>query len=228
MKTAIVSGAPGNLGQAICAKFLSNDYRVIGTATTHDKLSFYDNKNFELAVLDLTAEDKVQEFAASIIKKYDSIDVAVLTVGGFAMGKIADTDISAMQKQYKLNFETTYNLARPLFMHMIKQGRGHIFLTGARTGSEMRLSKGSIAYGLSKSLVFRLAELMNEEAKGTDVVTSIISPSTIDTPQNRAAMPDADFNKWVKAEAIADIIFNYCQQEAAVLRDPVLKVYNKA
>ncbi len=133
-----------------------------------------------------------------------------------------------MQKQYKLNFETTYNLARPLFVQMMKQGRGHIFLTGARTGSEMRLSKGAIAYGLSKSLIFRLAELMNEEAKGTDVVTSVISPSTIDTPQNRASMPDADFNKWVKADSIAEVVFNYSEENFSPMREPILKVYNNA
>ena len=61
----------------------------------------------------------------------------------------------------------------------------------------MKNSKGMVAYGLGKSLIFRLAELMNEEAKGTNIVTSVIVPSTIDTPQNRATMPDADFNKWV-------------------------------
>ena len=62
-------------------------------------------------------------------------------------------------------------------------------------------SKGMIAYGLSKSLIFRLAELMNDEAKGKNVVMNVIVPCTIDTPQNRKAMPDADFSKWTKAEA---------------------------
>jgi len=90
----------------------------------------------------------------------------------------------------------------------------------------MRLSKGMIGYGLSKSLVFRLAELMNDEAKGTDVVTSVISPSTIDTPENREAMPDADFTKWVIPEAIATIVYNYCTPGMSIVREPVIKVYN--
>jgi hypothetical protein len=66
---------------------------------------------------------------------------------------------------------------------------------------------------------------MNDEAKGSDVVTNVIVPSTIDTPQNRASMPDADFNKWVKAEAIADVIYFYCTDASAILREPVIKVY---
>jgi NAD(P)-dependent dehydrogenase (short-subunit alcohol dehydrogenase family) len=85
-----------------------------------------------------------------------------------------------------------------------------------------------VAYGLAKSLIFRLAELMNDEAKGTNVVTSVVIPSTIDTPQNRKAMPDADPSKWVKAEAIADVIYFYCTQQAASIREPVIKVYNDA
>jgi len=55
-----------------------------------------------------------------------------------------------------------------------------------------------------------------------------VVPSTIDTPQNRKSMPDADPSKWVKAEAIANVIHFYCTEEAAVLREPVIKVYNNA
>lgn len=90
-----------------------------------------------------------------------------------------------IEKQCKLNFETAYNVVQPLFPYMKEKGKGHIFLIGSRPGLSASFSKGMIAYGLSKSLIFRLAELMNEEAKGTDVVTSVIVPSTIDTPRNR-------------------------------------------
>jgi NAD(P)-dependent dehydrogenase (short-subunit alcohol dehydrogenase family) len=89
----------------------------------------------------------------------------------------------------------------------------------------MRAGKSMVAYSLSKSLVFRLAEIMNEEARGTDVVVSVVVPGTIDTPQNRESMPSADFNKWVTPAAIADVIFYYCSTEGRVLREPVLKVY---
>ena len=73
-----------------------------------------------------------------------------------------------------------------------------------------------------------LGELMNDEAKGRDVITHVIAPSTIDTPQNRQSMPDADFNKWVKAESIADIIYHYSTPLTTVVREPVIKVYNNA
>jgi NAD(P)-dependent dehydrogenase (short-subunit alcohol dehydrogenase family) len=85
-----------------------------------------------------------------------------------------------------------------------------------------------VAYGLAKSLIFRLSELMNDEAKGKNVVTSVVVPSTIDTPQNRKAMPDADPSNWVKPEAIADIIYFYCTNTAAALREPVINVYGNS
>jgi NAD(P)-dependent dehydrogenase (short-subunit alcohol dehydrogenase family) len=92
----------------------------------------------------------------------------------------------------------------------------------------MRDTKGAVAYGLSKSLIFRLAELLNAEAKSADIVTSVIVPSTIDTPENRAAMPDADFSTWVQPTMIAETIAYYASENARHLREPVIKVYNKA
>ncbi|HEY6064133.1 MAG TPA: SDR family NAD(P)-dependent oxidoreductase [Chitinophagaceae bacterium] len=229
MKTIIVTGASGNLGQAVVKKFLAENYFVVGTVIPNDpvKINTWD-KNFEAAVVDLMNEDAVEQFTAGVVANHGNIDAAVLTAGGFAMGKIADTKTADVLKQYKLNFETAYNSARPVFGQMLKQGSGRIFLVGSKPGLDMRNSKGMVAYGLSKSLIFRLAELMNDEAKGTNVVTSVLVPSTIDTPPNRKSMPDADFSKWVTAEAIAEIIYFYCTDKAAVLREPVIKVYNNA
>src|SRR5258705_1315131 len=229
MKTIIVTGASGNLGQAVVKKFLAENYFVIGTFIPNDILVIdIQGKNFERAVVDLSNENATRQFSDLVVEKHRNIDAAVLTVGGFAMGKIADTKTSDIAKQYKLNFETAYNMARPVFLQMLKQGAGRIFMIGSRPGLDMHNSKGMLAYGLSKSLIFRLAELMNDEAKGTNVVTSVLVPSTIDTPPNRSSMPDADFSKWVTAEAIADIIYFYCTDKAAVLREPVIKVYNKS
>ena len=226
MKTAVVTGASGNLGQAMVKKFLGEGYKVVGTIIPNDPAVIdIKDKNFETIVVDLMNEDEAEKFVQTIVEKNKTIDVAVLTVGGFAMGSIAETRMADILRQHKLNFQTTYHVARPVFMQMIKQKSGRIFLTGARTGIDMKNSKGMIAYGLSKSLIFRLAELMNGEAKGTNVVTSVIAPSTIDTPQNRRSMPDADPNKWVKPESIADAVYFYCTDEASALREPVLKVY---
>ena len=229
MKTAIVTGASGNLGQEVVRKFIAEGYNVVGTVIPNDPVSIeITSERFEKVVADLMSEDDSQKLASTVVLKYGQIDAAILTVGGFAMGSMAETKTSDVLKQYKLNFETAYNVARPVFVQMLKQKNGRIFLIGSRPGLEAKSGKGMIAYGLAKSLIFRLAELMNEEGKPHNVVTSVIVPSTIDTPQNRKSMPDANPGNWVKAEEIADTIFYYCTDQSKSLREPVIKIYGNS
>jgi NAD(P)-dependent dehydrogenase (short-subunit alcohol dehydrogenase family) len=228
-KTILVTGASGNLGKAVINKFLSENYFVAGTVIPNDPVPVdIKNDHFEKIVVDLADEKAAEKFVSDVISKQGIIDAAVLTVGGFAMGKFIETGLQEIHKQFKLNFDTAYNTARPVFVQMIKQGSGRIFMIGSRPGLESASGKGMVAYSLAKSLIFRLAELMNIEARGKNVVTSVIVPSTIDTPQNRASMPDSDFEKWVKPEAIADIIYFYCTPSGGVIREPVIKVYNNS
>lgn len=229
MKTAIVTGASGNMGQAVVTKFIEEKYFVIGTILPNDKteLNFPADK-FEKIIVDLDDEEASQKFVDNIISKHENIDAAILTVGGFAMGSIAETKTSDILNQYKLNFETAYNVARPVFLQMMRQNSGRIFIIGSKPGLSANSGKGVIAYSLAKSLIFRLAELMNNEAKGKNIVTSVIVPSTIDTLPNRKSMPDANFESWVKPQSIADVIYWYCSDEASALREPVIKVYNNA
>jgi NAD(P)-dependent dehydrogenase (short-subunit alcohol dehydrogenase family) len=228
-KTAIITGASGNMGQAVVKKFLAEGYHVVATIIPNDPVPFeIINVKLEKVVVDLMSEEASGKFIQTVITKNGSIDAVVLTVGGFAMGTITSTTTADIYKQYKLNFETAYNIARPVFIQMLQQNSGRLFLIGARPGMDAAHAKGMVAYGLGKSLIFRLAELMNDEAKGKNVVTSVVVPSTIDTLQNRKAMPDADFSNWVKAEDIANVIYYYCTDAAAALREPVIKVFNNS
>lgn len=227
MKTAIVTGASGNLGFAVVRKFLSEGMKVIGTVTSPESPN-PEIEMLEKISVDLTDEVSSHQFVGSVIAQHGNIDIAVLTVGGFAMGSIAETSSSDILKQYKLNFDTAYNIARPVFVQMMKQRSGRIFLIGSRPGLDVSKGKGLVAYSFTKSLVFRLAEMMNYEADGHDVVTSIIVPGIIDTPPNRKAMPDVNFDNWVKAEEIADIIHYYSNNGARSLREPVIKVFGNS
>ena len=228
-KTVIVTGASGNLGQAVVNKFLAEQYRVVGTVIPEDPFVIkFKNPNFEKSVVDLVDEEATDLFVMNVIKMHGQIDVAVLTVGGFALGKIEDTTSADIMKQYKLNFETAYNVTRPVFRQMMKQKKGHIFFIGSRPGLDARNAKGMVAYSLAKSLIFRLAALLNEEAKGNDVVANVIIPSTIDTPQNRVAMPDAEFESWVKPESIAEIIYLHTTGPTSILRESLIKVYGNS
>jgi NAD(P)-dependent dehydrogenase (short-subunit alcohol dehydrogenase family) len=228
-RIVFVTGSSGNLGRAITRKFLEAGDKVIGTVLPEEVYTPTDaDKMLKIRHVDLLNELETKEIIENDIRELGGIDIAVLTAGGFAMGDIAKTETTDFYQQLKLNFETTYNAARPIFLEMLKKGKGQLFLTGSRPGLDMKNGKGMVAYSLTKSLIFRLSELMNEEAKGTDVVVSVLVPSVIDTPQNRKSMPQADFSTWMDPASIAEIIFNYCSPSFSGLREPVLKMYNKA
>ncbi len=220
-KVALITGSSGNLGKAVVKKFLKNDYEVIGTVL--HKKEGEDKSSEERIELDLQDEKKTDKFVQDIISTHDRIDVAILTAGGFTMNNISKTSTSDIYAQYQLNFETAYNIARPVFLQMLKQNSGRLFFIGSQAGMNANNAKGVVAYSLSKSLLFRLAEIMNAEAKGRNVVVSVVVPSTIDTPENRKSMPDADFSEWQTPEQIADVILFYCTEEAEGLKKPIIQ-----
>jgi NAD(P)-dependent dehydrogenase (short-subunit alcohol dehydrogenase family) len=229
MKTVIITGANGNLGTAITAIFLAKNYKVIATVRKEEDLKeLPKHQNLQVEVLDLTNEEKTEAFVQRTIDQHQSIDGALLLVGGFAMGDIAATKSVDIKKQITLNFDTAYHVTRPLFQHMMEQNNGKIVFVGSRPALQASAGKNLIAYGLSKSLLFKLAEYLNAEAKGKNVTVSVIAPSTIDTAPNRKSMPDADFDKWVKPEALAEVLEFLISEKGSAMRETVLKVYNNA
>lgn len=229
MKTVIITGANGNLGIAVTSIFLSKGYRVVATVHNREDLKeLPQNQNLQAEVLDLTNEGEAEKFVHNIIDRHQTIEGALLLVGGFAAGNIASTKSGDIKKQISLNFDTAYHVTRHLFQHMMEKNNGKIVFIGARPALQASAGKSLIAYGLSKSLLFKLAEYLNAEAKGKNVTVSVIAPSTIDTEPNRKSMPDADFNKWVKPEALAEVLEFIISDKGNVLRETVLKVYNNA
>jgi NAD(P)-dependent dehydrogenase (short-subunit alcohol dehydrogenase family) len=226
MKNIIVTGAKGNLGIAVVNKFLESGYKVIGTISERESASAENkNSNLEYYKVDLADSAAAKSFVASVIEKNSTIYGAVLTVGGFAAGKIADASKPDFEKMFALNFITAFNIVQPVLKQMLLQpDGGRIILIGSKPGMSAKEAKGSVAYGLSKSLVFRLAEIINVEGKGKNVFASVVVPSTIDTPQNRASMPNADFNSWIKAEDIANTIEFVVSEKGKSLRDEVIEI----
>jgi NAD(P)-dependent dehydrogenase (short-subunit alcohol dehydrogenase family) len=228
-KNIIITGANGNLGTATVKKFLDEGYQVVAIDHSGSHLGFAEaNPLFELHAVDLTDEAGVQSFVQDMIGKHKKIDGALMLAGGFAMGDVAATGGDELKKMYSLNFETAYFLARPLFQHMLQNEYGRLVFIGARPALKAEQGKNSIAYALSKSLLFGFADLLNAGAKGKNIVACMVVPSTIDTELNRKNMPDANPGNWVKREQIADVLEFICSDKGLPLREPVYKVYNNA
>lgn len=228
-KTIIITGANGNLGTAVTNLFLSKGYRVIATVhKEEEEKDFPAHSNLNVHAIDLSDEQASSSFIQSCMATYKQIDAALMLVGGFAMGKIEETTIADIKKQLTLNFDTAYTVVHSLLAHMLQNNNGRLVFIGSRPALEARDGKNMVAYALSKSLLFKLAEYINAEAKGKNVTATVLVPSTLDTAPNRQSMPNANPDNWVKPEAFAEILEFVVSEKAAPLRETILKVYNNA
>ncbi len=224
-KTVLITGAAGNLGQAAVKRFLDDGWFVVATLAPGEKLDISHEKLLKHEV-NLFNEDEAAKCVRTTINTRRSIDAALLLVGGFAMGKVEETGKEQLDRMYRLNFETAYFCARPLLKQMKAQKNGgQIVLVGTRPGLNPAEGAAMAAYTLSKSLIFSLADILNKDGEEHGVTTSVIVPSTIDTPQNRKSMPDADFDEWVTPESLANVLAFACSEEAGDLRQTIFKVY---
>ena len=228
-KTILITGADGNLGTSVVQKFVQEGYHIAATVAPNNSLgSLEGNTSIDKYVVDLTNEGETDAFVKSVIDKHKNIHAAILLAGGYASGTIENTDGKTLKKLYSLNFETAYFVARPVFKQMIKQNGGRIIFIGARPAIKPADGKNSLAYALSKSLLFTLADNLNAEGAYRNVVTTVIAPSTLDTPANRKAMPKGDPSQWVKLEDVAQLMAYLLSDAASALREPVLKMYGKS
>jgi NAD(P)-dependent dehydrogenase (short-subunit alcohol dehydrogenase family) len=225
----LITGASGNLGKAAVEKFLAEGYNVIATVSPGKNLGFEVTGDVQTMEADLTNEKSVEEVIIQVVNKFQTIDAALLLVGAFAAGGIRETDGAALKRMYTLNFETAYFAARPIFLQMEKQkSGGRIILVGARPSLLPVEGKDFLAYGLSKSLLFKLAEYMNAEGSSKNIVTSVLVPGVIDTPINRKSNPTANFTDWVKPEEIAELMALLSAEKGKALRETVLKIYGNS
>jgi len=225
-KKVIISGANGNLGKSVVSKFLAENWLVIALLQPNDQSVLKSHPNLELVFADLSLEEDAQKAVDEIFKKHNSIDALIMLAGGFAMGDIYATDYELLQRMIHLNFFTAYNIARPVFGQMKNQpSGGKMIFMGAKPALESSAGKEAIAYSLSKSMLFKFSELINEDGKNKNIHSAIITPGIIDTPANRHAMPDAHFNDWVSPENLSDLIYLCCSETGKNLRETVLKVY---
>ena len=225
-RTVLVTGASGNLGGAVVKKFTGEGFQIAALDTPRSASRIKKSGELRSFPVDLMDEIAVKEVVHEVYATFGSIEMAVFTVGGFAMGNLPGSGLEDLDKMYRLNFVTAYNIARQVFIKMgEKEKGGQMVFIGTRPALHPDQAKDMIAYSLSKSLVFRLAEVINEEGKASGISASVVIPSTIDTPQNRAAMPDADFSKWVSPGDIAGNIFHLITPAGKKLRENIIKVY---
>jgi len=138
---------------------------------------------------------------------------------------VHETDLADWDFLFEVNLRTTLLCCRAVVPQMLRQGSGRIVNVASRDG--LHGGAGYSAYSASKSAVLRLTESLAAELKQSNINVNCIMPGTIDTPQNRSAMPNSDFSKWVVPEAIADVILFLISDSARAITGAALPVYGK-
>lgn len=209
-KVVLIAGGSGALGQTVTPAFTRAGAQVI-TADRHASPAQIASGAAMSA--DVTNEATVQRLVNDVVRKIGRIDALINLVGGFAMGRLEETDAALWQRMLTMNVTAAFLLSKAVLPHMLKSGNGRIVHVAAWAAVEP--FSGAAAYIVSKSSLLALIKVLALELSGSGVTVNGVLPNTIDTPANRASMPQADPSTWTKPESIAETLLFLASDEAA-------------
>jgi NAD(P)-dependent dehydrogenase (short-subunit alcohol dehydrogenase family) len=234
-KIAVVTGATSPLGRSVTKEFLARGIRVIGTYRSEGSDSAQRTELGELAAnfqshrADITDESEVGRLFEAVKGEHGRVDILVNIVGGYSGGKeVWNTPVAEWDNMIRVNLRSAFLCCRAALPMMIERNYGKIVNIAARPALEKRYRAKSGAYAVSKAGVLVLTETIAEEVKKLDINVNAVLPSTIDTEDNRKAMPQADFSKWVPAPEIATVIMGLVSDYMRPVSGSAVTVYGKA
>lgn len=213
-----VTGAAGALGSKTVEILAAGGWTVVGIDL--GKVAS-DGVALALGGVDLTDEAAVGVAAARIEKELGRLDGLVNIAGGFSWETVADGSVTTWDRLYAMNVRTALIASRAL-LPLLRASHGAIVNIGA--AASVKAGAGMGAYAASKSGVARLTEALAEELKEEGVRVNAILPSIIDTPANRADMPDADFGKWVSPAQLAGVVAFLLSSDAMPITGALIPV----
>ena len=219
-RVAIVTGGTGALGQSVVLRFLQDgasvavpwivpeEWESLRGRVEKGGLGRLHGARVEV----VTDQGAFAAFVTDVLARHNGLDVLVNTVGGFAGGDLASTSLAEWRRMMDLNLTSAVIGCRAVLPAMRAARRGRIVNVSSR--AVVPPAGGFIAYTVAKSAVIALTQALAHEERPHGIAVNAVLPSTMDTPANRRAMPDADRSGWVSTEAVADVI-SYLASEGA-------------
>lgn len=224
-RTVLITGAGGYLGRAATAAFRATgaqlvllDHHTSGLEEAHGR-----DAGVFISRVDLRDRAAVTVSVGQACDRFGGVDAVCHIAGGFRMGDaVHETDEDTWDFLMDLNARSFMNVAAAVVPRMLERGHGQIVTVGAGAAQRGQAHMG--AYCASKSALIRLTESMSAELKGKGINVNCVAPSIIDTPDNRAAMWDADPAQWVTPDALSDVLVFLTSNAARAVHGAVLPV----
>jgi NAD(P)-dependent dehydrogenase (short-subunit alcohol dehydrogenase family) len=223
----IVTGGSGALGRAVLTRFLAAGDRIVVpwiVRREHDAIQAEESAAVAEGRIVLVEADVAEDAGArAVVAAMPGAEILVNGVGGFAGGSpLHETELEVWDRMLRMNLRTAVAMSRAALPGMLARRRGVIVNIASRAAIDR--PAGLAAYAASKSAVVSLTESLQREVHAHGVRVNAIVPTTIDTPANREAMPDADFALWTPPARIADVIHFLASDEGATLRGSLVPV----
>jgi NAD(P)-dependent dehydrogenase (short-subunit alcohol dehydrogenase family) len=218
-KVVLIAGGAGSLGQTVVPAFVEAGARVI-TIDRHPPTVQAEGRVGMKA--DVTDEADIRRLVEEVIRTRGRIDALINLVGGFAIGRVLETDTALWQRMLTVNLTPAFLLSKAVLPHMLERRTGRIVHVAARAALEP--FPGAAAYIVSKSGLVALIRALSTELAGSGVTVNGVLPTTIDTPANRRNMPEADPSEWARPESIAQTLIFLASEEAGQINGVLIPV----
>ena len=220
-KVALITGAKGGLGTFMTESFLAAGVAVAGVSRSIVQSDF-SHPNFHAFPADITQSEPTRAVVRAVLAKLDRIDVLIHATGGFAAANIHETDDDTWLRMRDLNLSSGFYIAREVIPIMRRQKYGRIIAIGSLAAVEPHTSLGAYeSFKTALVMLFRTIALENQDA---GITSNIILPGTMDTPANRAAMPNADPAKWLPPADVAELALLLANDENGVVNGAAIPI----
>jgi NAD(P)-dependent dehydrogenase (short-subunit alcohol dehydrogenase family) len=224
-RTVVVTGAAGNLGRAVAEAFerRGDNLVLVGRRASLERAYASENARRMFAVADLLDAGQLRAAVAVAHERFGDPHALCNLAGGFRMdGSVHDTGDDAWQAMYDLNVRTLLNAVRAVVPRMLAAGRGSVVNVGS--AAALAASAGMAPYAASKAAVVRITAAMSAELKSRGINVNCVLPTTIDTPENRAAMPGTDATRWIAPADLASVVAFLASPDARAIHGAAVPV----
>ncbi|RQR27592.1 SDR family NAD(P)-dependent oxidoreductase [Burkholderia sp. Bp9142] len=224
-KVIVVTGAFGNLGMVTAitlTKYGATVALVDSNQAPAGQIPGALSDALVLGEVDLSSYDLAHSAMSTVSARYGEIYGVVNVAGAFRWSTVEGDEVDAWDNLFNANLKTALMTSKAVLPYLRDRDGGRIVNIGAAAAAKGVVGMGP--YAASKSAVARLTEALADELKDRSITVNAILPSVIDTPINREIMPDADFQRWVTPDAVAEVIAFLMSRRSAAITGALIPV----